>query len=140
MTTRSRLALFAFALPAAALSLTAFADEGMWTFNRVPADKISARYHFKPDDKWTRHVQLSSVRLAQGCSGSFVSPSGLVMTNHHCAHSCIQQLSTKERDFVATGFYAKSPADEVKCPEIEVNQLAEITDVTERIGKATAGL
>lgn len=131
------------ALAAGALTLAPrapLADEGMWTFNRPPRAQIKARYGFSPDDKWLQHVQLASVRLAQGCSGSFVSGSGLVMTNHHCAHSCIQQLSTPARDFVKTGFYARAEADEVKCPEIEVNQLAAITDVTERIGKATAGL
>src|SRR5205814_1090608 len=79
----------------------ASADEGMWTFNNPPRDQIKAAYGFSPDDAWLKHVQLSSVRLAQGCSGSFVSESGLVMTNHHCAHACIEQLSTPQRDYVA---------------------------------------
>ena len=85
-------------------------------------------------------MRLSSARLAQGCSASFVSPDGLVMTNHHCAHACIEQLSTAEKDLVKNGFTAKTDADELKCPEMEVNQLVEITDVTERVRKATAGL
>ncbi|HET9752123.1 MAG TPA: S46 family peptidase, partial [Myxococcales bacterium] len=80
------------------------------------------------------------VRLAGGCSGSFVSPEGLVMTNHHCAHSCIEQLSTKDKDFVAQGFYAPSLENEVKCPEIELNQLTQISDVTARVQGATKGL
>jgi len=126
------------ALAALAASAAARADEGMYTFNHAPRDAIKARYGFSPDDKWLRHVQLASVRLP-GCSGSFVSEHGLVMTNHHCAHSCIQQLSTPERDFVKTGFYAKAEGDEVKCPEIEINQLTDIVDVTERIARATAG-
>jgi hypothetical protein len=116
------------------------ADEGMWTYNNFPKDKVQASYNFTPDDAWLEHVRLSSVRLAGGCSGSFVSPDGLVMTNHHCAHSCIAQLSTAEKDYVKDGFYAQSQPDEVKCPEIEINNLASITDVTERINKATAGL
>jgi hypothetical protein len=116
------------------------ADEGMWTYNNFPKDKVHARYNFTPDDKWLEHARLSSVRLAGGCSGSFVSENGLVMTNHHCAHSCIAQLSTAEHDYVKTGFYAKTQADEVKCPEIEINQLVEISDVTDRIGAATRGL
>ena len=116
------------------------ADEGMWTFNNFPSEKVEAKYHFKPDGKWLDHVRLSSVRLAQGCSGSFISASGLVMTNHHCAHSCIQQLSTPQKDFIKSGFTAKTEAEEVKCPEIEINNLVDISDVTARINKATAGL
>jgi len=115
-------------------------DEGMWTFNNFPKEKVGAKYNFTPDDKWLEHVQLSSVRLAGGCSGSFVSADGLVMTNHHCAHSCIAQLSTAQKDFVKSGFTAKAQADEVKCPEIELNNLVEITDVTQRINEATKGL
>src|SRR5450759_871515 len=85
------------------------------------------------------HVRLSSVRLAGGCSAAFVSPNGLVQTNHHCARSCIQQLSTATKDFSVTGFYAREIKDEVKCPEIEVNQLIDIRDVTDRVRKSTDG-
>src|SRR6478736_9722116 len=83
-----------------------FADEGMWTFDNFPAEKVAKKYNFRPTTDWLNKVRLSSARLAAGCSGSFVSPNGLVMTNHHCAHSCIEQLSTKEKDFVAQGFLA----------------------------------
>src|SRR5438105_5579914 len=116
------------------------ADEGMWTYDNFPAKKVAAKYHFSPDAAWLEEARLASVRLAGGCSGSFVSPDGLVMTNHHCAHSCIEQLSTKEKDFVAQGFYAPRVEDEVKCPEIELNQLAQITDVTAQVQGATRGL
>src|SRR5262249_53147518 len=124
-------------LGAAAL---ARADEGMWTYNSFPKAKMQKKYNTAPDDKLLEHLRLSSARLAQGCSASFVSPNGLVMSNHHCAHSCIEQLSTAQKDFVASGFYAETPEKEVKCPELEVNQLVEITDITERINKATKGL
>ena len=117
----------------------ASADEGMWTFNNFPKDRVEKAYGFKVTDAWLDNLRLSSVRLAQGCSASFVSERGLVMTNHHCAHSCIEQLSTKEKDFVKTGFLAKADADEVKCPELEVNQLVGITSVTARMKKATEG-
>jgi hypothetical protein len=117
----------------------ASADEGMWTFNNFPKDRVEKAYGFKVTDAWLDNVRLSSVRLAQGCSASFVSERGLVMTNHHCAHSCIEQLSTKEKDFVKAGFLAKADADEVKCPELEVNQLVGITSVTARMKKATEG-
>jgi hypothetical protein len=116
------------------------ADEGMWTLNGFPTAKVEKKYGFKASKEWLDHVRLSSARLAGGCSASFVSENGLVMTNHHCAHSCIEQLSKAGKDFVASGFYAKTEADEVRCPEIEVNRLVDISDVTDRIGKATHGL
>ncbi|MSP63062.1 MAG: S46 family peptidase [Myxococcales bacterium] len=125
---------FVLATPAAR------ADEGMWTYNNFPKAEMQKRHGFAPDDKWLDHVRLSSVRLAGGCSGSIVSESGLLMTNHHCAHKCIEQLSTAEKDIIKGGFYARTAADEAKCPEVEINQLVEISDVTERIGKATRGL
>jgi hypothetical protein len=121
-------------------SLFAYADEGMWTLNNLPKEALVKKYKFTPEEKWVQHVQLSSARLAGGCSGSFVSANGLVMTNHHCVHDCVADLSTKDKDFVASGFYAKTEAEEVKCPGVEVNKLIEITDVTERINKTTAGL
>jgi hypothetical protein len=118
----------------------ALADEGMWTFNNFPAQKVKQKYGFEPSQQWLDHVRLASVRLAQGCSASLVSPNGLVLTNHHCALSCIQQLSTAEKDYVASGFFARGQQDEVKCPELEVNQLTQITDVTDRIRGATKNL
>ncbi len=118
----------------------AFADEGMWTLNNFPKKLVEQKYHFSASDAWLHHVRLSSARLAGGCSGSFVSSSGLVMTNHHCAASCIEQLSNSKKDFVESGFYAKKIEDEVKCPEIEVNKLVSISDVTAKIQSATKDL
>ncbi len=127
-------------LVVAAVALPAWADEGMWTFNNFPADKVKSKYGWSPTQEWLDHVRLSSVRIAGGCSASVVSADGLVMTNHHCAHSCIAQLSTPKKDFVKAGFYAKDGKDEVKCPEIELNQLVEITDVTKAVQDATKGV
>ncbi len=121
------------------LALPASADEGMWLYNDFPSTDVKAKYGFSPDGKWLDKARLGSVRLAGGCSGSFVSADGLVLTNHHCASECIHQLSTAEKDLIENGYVAKAPADEAKCPEIEVNQLVEISDVTERLAKATAG-
>ena len=129
-----------FALCALILAAAAKADEGMWTFDNFPSKLVGKKYGFAPDAAWLEEARLASVKLASGCSGSFVSPDGLVMTNHHCAHSCIEQLSTKERDFVAQGFYAPRVEDEVKCPEIEVDQLQQIADVTSQVQGATRGL
>ncbi|MDP2339524.1 MAG: S46 family peptidase [Deltaproteobacteria bacterium] len=134
-----RLSALAVAAVVAGLSLPAFADEGMWTFNNFPADKVAAKYGFKPDQAWLDRARLGSARLAGGCSASFVSPDGLVMTNHHCAHQCIHEVSTKAKDYVKDGFTAKDLASEPKCPAMEVNQLTDITDVTARMNKATSG-
>lgn len=131
-----RLAVAALAL----FALPALADEGMWTFNNFPSQKVKEKYGFAPSQEWLDQVRLASARLAGGCSASFVSDSGLVMTNHHCARGCIQQLSSRARDYMRNGFYAKTLAEEKKCPAVEVNQLLEITDVTDRVRKATHGL
>jgi peptidase S46-like protein len=116
----------------------ALADEGMWTTNDFPANRVGNAYGFKPDQAWLDHVRASSLRL-RGCSASFVSASGLVQTNHHCAQACIQQLSTATDDLVASGFYANEAQDERNCPNMEANQLIAITDVTGRVNEATAG-
>ncbi len=115
-------------------------DEGMWLLNEFPSERLARRHGFGPDQAWLDEVRLSSVRLARGCSGSFVSPQGLVMTNHHCAVRCIQQLSTKDRDYIEQGFEAKTAGEEKRCPEMEVNQLVEISDVTERVSRAVEGM
>lgn len=117
----------------------AHADEGMWTPDNLPVSRVQARFGFTPDAKWAEHVQKAALRLAGGCSGSFVSPDGLVLTNHHCINACVQQLSTKEHDYIKDGFFAKEQKDELRCPTIELNRLDRITDVTARVAAATAG-
>jgi len=121
-----------------AVSGLASAEEGMWTFDRFPSAKVKAKYGFAPDSKWLDHVRLASVRT-QHCSAGFVSPSGLVVTNHHCASDCAEHLSTSGRDLVKDGFLAQKQEDELRCSGDHVDQLVEITDVTERIGNATRG-
>jgi hypothetical protein len=119
---------------------SALAAEGMWTPDHLPMKELQARYGFAPDAKWVEHVQRSALRLAGGCSGSFVSPDGLVLSNHHCARECVQQLSTAKKDFISAGFYAKKAEDEVMCPQIELNRLDAITDVTARVKGVTEHL
>lgn len=131
--------LLVAALGAALISGSARADEGMWTFNRLPEAALKKRYGFEPTDAWTEHLRRSSVRVA-GCSGSFVSGSGLALTNHHCAESCISRLSTAERDYVKAGFYAPVATKELVCPGYEIHQLGEISDVTARVHAATREL
>jgi Peptidase S46 len=114
-------------------SSLAAADEGMWLYNEPPKDKIKAKYGFELTQQWLDHVRLSSVRFNNGGSGSFVSADGLTFTNHHVGAGCVQQLSTEGRDYIKTGFYAKTQADEAKCPNLELNQLVGIEDVTDKV-------
>jgi hypothetical protein len=132
-------AVAAGALSFLLLAGPARADEGMWTFDAFPAEKVRQAYGFAPDAAWLDHVRLSSVRLAGGCSAAFVSGQGLVQTNHHCARHCIQQLSTAEHNTVENGFYAATAGEERRCPDMEANQLTRITDVTDRIRRAIQG-
>ncbi len=132
--------LLAVGLAAVLVALPSVADEGMWLLNDFPSEKVQKKYGFAPTQPWLDHVRLSSVRLAGGCSASFVSANGLVMTNHHCAHGCIEQLSSAKKDLIKSGFFAQTEKDELKCPAVEVNQLVEISDVTSRITSATSGL
>ena len=121
------------------LAPAAVADEGMWLVNEFPATKVQAAYGFAPSQEWLDRVRLGAVRLARGCSASFVSRGGLVMTNHHCVRECVQDLSTPKEDYLARGFFARTARDERRCPNIEANQLVSITDVTDRVRGAVAG-
>jgi hypothetical protein len=118
------------------LSAAAVADEGMWLFNAAPKKKIKAKYAFELTDPWLNHVRLSSVRFNNGGSGSFVSADGLTFTNHHVGADCVQSLATKDRDYMKTGFYARTRAEEVKCPDLELNVLMGIEDVTDNVNAA----
>jgi hypothetical protein len=111
----------------------AFADEGMWTFNNIPKAEIKKRYGFDVTDEWLHKVQLGSVRFNSGGSGSFISPDGLVLTNHHVASDTLQKISTPQRDYIKTGFYAKTRAEEMKAPDLELNVLDSLEDVTARV-------
>ncbi len=109
------------------------ADEGMWLFNHPPTDKIRAAYGFTLTQDWLTHVERSSVRFNSGGSGSFVSADGLTFTNHHVAQTCLHQISTGQQDLYKTGFYAKTEADEAKCPDVELNVLQDIREVTAEV-------
>jgi hypothetical protein len=115
------------------------ADEGMWLLNEFPSGQVEKLYGFRPSQEWLDKARLAAVRLAQGCSAAFVSPHGLVQTNHHCAEHCIEQLSSESKNLIAAGFYAKEEKDEPQCPALEINQLIGISDVTTRVHEALAG-
>ena len=116
------------------LALPVLADEGMWLFNEFPKDKIKQKYGVDLSPAFLDHLRLASVRA--GASGSFVSSKGLIFTNHHVVLGCVQDVSTKEHDYVANGFIAKSLDQELKCPGAEANVLLRIQDVTDRVKTA----
>src|SRR5215469_6495359 len=123
------LAVFSYFL----VSLLASADEGMWLYNAFPKDKVRAKYDFAPTQQWLDHVRLGSVRFNNGGSGSFVSADGLTFTNHHVGAECIHDLSTGGKDYMKTGYIAHTRAEEVKCPDLELNQLVGVEDVTAKV-------
>ncbi len=107
----------------------------MWTFDAPPLAYWKARYDFVPDKAWLDHVRLASVRIP-GCSASFVSANGLVMTNHHCGRDCTAGASTADSNYIQTGFAAASVTDEKHCANMFADQLQSIEDVTPRIRAA----
>ena len=109
------------------------ADEGMWTFDNPPVKLLQQKYEFTPTQAWLDHVRLSCVRLNDGGSGSFVSPHGLLLTNHHVARGQLQKNSTTEHDYIRDGFYAATPEQEMKSPDLEVNVLVSMENVTPRV-------
>jgi hypothetical protein len=111
-------------------------DEGMWTFDNPPLKQLREKYHFTPTQQWLDHLRLASVRLNDGGSGSFVSTHGLLLTNHHVALGQLQKNSTAEHDYAKDGFYAATPEEEMKSPDLEVNVLMSLENVSERVNSA----
>ncbi len=109
------------------------ADEGMWLFNNPPKQRIKEKYGFELTDAWLDRVRLSSVRFNSGGSGSFVSPNGLVMTNHHVGADDLQKLSDEKNDYLKNGFHARTLAEEKPCKGLELNVLINIKDVTAEV-------
>ena len=131
-------ALFSLqALPITARTI----DEGMWPFNNIPRAEIKKKYGFDVTDEWLKKVQLASVRFNNGGSGSFVSPNGLVLTNYHIVEDFVGELSSAQKDYAKEGFVARSRSDEMKIPNVELNELISIEDVTNRVnGVVTPGM
>jgi Peptidase S46 len=112
------------------------ADEGMWLFSNPPRTILKEKYNFEPSDEWLKNVQQAAVRFNSGGSGAFVSPDGLVITNHHVGADALQKLSTPDRDLVAKGFLAKTRDEELKCVDLELNVLVSTEDVTKKVNAA----
>jgi hypothetical protein len=120
------------------LLLTAIvnADEGMWLYSDPPRQLLKDRYGFEPNDAWLEHLRRASVRFNSGGSGSFVSENGLVITNHHIGADALQKFSDEKHNYLRDGFYARTPAQEKQCLDLELNVLMSIEDVTDRVNAA----
>ncbi|MCJ2179284.1 S46 family peptidase [Novosphingobium album (ex Hu et al. 2023)] len=140
MTPRSLSLLAGTAASLALVSSPLRADEGMWTFDSFPAAKMKADYGWAPDQAWLDTVRNAAVRLTGGCSASFVSGQGLILTNHHCVASCLYDNSTGENDLLDHGFVAAALNDEKKCPGQQAEVVTKIADVTADVKKAIGSL
>jgi len=114
----------------------AIADEGMWLFSAPPLKQLKEKYQFEPAPQWLDHLQKASVRFNSGGSGSFVSATGLCITNHHVGADALQKASSEQHNYLKDGFYAKSNAEEIKCADLELNVLISTEDVTARVNGA----
>lgn len=132
--------LAALAALAGFAAFPAAADEGMWTFDNPPTAAIEKSTGVKLDAPWLTHVRESTVRLETGCTGSFISGDGLILTNHHCAEDCIAQNSSEGNDLVAAGFLAGTREKELKCSEDAVSVLVGSEDVTAKVSAALDGV
>jgi len=124
---------------ACSAGLPAYADEGMWTFDNFPSTALQRQYGVDITPAWLDHVRLSTIRLTN-CTASFVSPAGLMLTNHHCVESCLAELSSKDKSLVELGFAAADRSRELRCPAQLADVLVASENVTDIIAKAIAGL
>lgn len=131
---------FPIAALAALASCAATADEGMWTFDNPPRAAIAEKFGVNLDTPWLNHVREGTVRLDGGCTGSFISSKGLILTNHHCAEACIANNSKPGSDLVGNGFLAATREKELRCADASISVLVGSEDVTARVAKATAGI
>lgn len=117
-------------------AMTVRSDEGMWLLNDAPKEQLKAKYGFELTDAWLKRAMLASVRLNSGGSGGFVSAEGLLVTNHHVAADAVEKLSLPGQDFLADGFHARTRDKELQCPDLEINVLQEVEDVTAAVNAA----
>ncbi|GAA3997190.1 S46 family peptidase [Sphingomonas humi] len=135
---RLKSALFVSAAIAFTLPTAAMADEGMWTFDAFPAARMKQAYGWAPDQAWLDKTRAAAVRLTGGCSASFVSDAGLILTNHHCVATCVEENSTGDNNILVKGFTARATSEEKKCAGQQAEVVTAIRDVTPTV-KAAIG-
>ena len=133
---RLLLATLIMSLSLVSVGRNGLADEGMWLFNDLPVKLLEQRYGFTPTEAWAEQLMKSSVRFNSGGSASFISSQGLVLTNHHVGADTLFKLSTADNNYLRDGFLAATPQDEIPAPDLELNQLISIEDVTDRVKAA----
>jgi V8-like Glu-specific endopeptidase len=137
---RLKSALFAVSALTLVVPGVARADEGMWTFDAFPAARMKQAYGFAPDQAWLDRTRAAAVRLTGGCSASFVSDAGLILTNHHCVATCVEENSTAADNILKTGFTARTTTEEKKCAGQQAEVVTAISDVTPQIKAAIGSL
>ncbi len=137
--TKHRTFMYASACAVLVAANPATAEEGMWTFDGFPSEQVREAYGWAPDEAWLDHVRQAAVRLTGGCSASFVSDAGLILTNHHCVASCLFDNSTADADLLNAGYIASRREDEKRCPGQQAEVVTSITDVTDRVQSAYSG-
>lgn len=126
-------------LASLALSSLATADEGMWTVDNFPSEVVHDKYGVTIDKEWLSAAQLATTRLENGCTGSFASEDGLVLTNNHCTWGCIRNLSNAERNLSDDGFMASNYGEELQCATQQISVLTDLLDVTDKVAAAVEG-
>ena len=132
---RSKLAIAILLL----LSSSMGADEGMWTLDNFPRDAVRQKYGVGVTETWLNQLRLATTRLEGGCTGSFASPDGLVLTNHHCVRRCVSQISSADNDVATNGFLATDRSQELRCEAQSLSVLSESVEITDLVAVATAG-
>jgi hypothetical protein len=120
------------------LGSVARADEGMWPVHGFPFDKANAALKTRLDQAWIDQVRLATVRIAT-CTGSFVSPEGLILTNHHCVESCLAENSSREKSYVEIGYLARTHEEEMRCQTQVADVLTAMEETTAKVAAATTG-
>jgi hypothetical protein len=121
------------------LASSVHADEGMWTYDNFPFTTVKQKLGVDITQAWLDRVRLGTVRLSN-CTASFVSPEGLILTNHHCAATCLEQLSSAQKDLLQNGFVSGAREAELRCPTQYADVLMKMEDVTAKVTAATRGL
>jgi hypothetical protein len=114
------------------LAPPAAADEGLWPYNQFPTATVKQKRGFEVTDAFLDHLRLSSVKIGGG-SGSFVSPTGLLLTNRQIAGACLAALSGPRHDYFRDGFQATDAAAELRCTGLDASVLMKIDYVNERV-------